>query len=80
MTTLSVRARWLFRAVLTSSVVGAAGGVLSFLGGDEPAEAVLAGGAASGGAMAPSVAILAFVLPPGRAGAAQPPDTPEPKG
>jgi hypothetical protein len=79
MTTRSVRGRWLTRVLLTSSVVGTGGGFLSFLGGDEPAKAVIAAGTAFGGATALFIAILAFVLPPGRGDGAPPPEPPAPK-
>ncbi|GGL15286.1 hypothetical protein [Mangrovihabitans endophyticus] len=63
MTSNSVRALWLACALLMSSMVGVGGGVLSFVGGDNPAKAVIAGAAAFGGAMALLTAVLALLFP-----------------
>jgi hypothetical protein len=67
MTTYSARGLWLACAVLLSTIVGIGGGVLSFIGGDNPAKAVVAGAATFAGTMALVILVLTFIASPGRA-------------
>lgn len=56
----TVRGLWLAIAILAAVLVGAAAGLLSWAGGLNPPNAVLAGGGAFGGAVMLAVALLRF--------------------
>jgi len=66
MTTYTARGLWLSCALLFSTVVGVAGGVLSFIGGDA-ADAIGTGAVAFAGTTTLLVLVLSYLAPPDRA-------------
>jgi hypothetical protein len=64
MDTPMVRGLWLAYAVLLSVVIGVAGGVLAYLGGDGPAKAIIAGGATFATTVGLAVLVLTFLAGP----------------
>jgi hypothetical protein len=64
MTTPSTRALWLAWTLLLSLITGLTGGVLTYLGGDNPAHAIIAGAATFGGTTGLALLILGFLTPP----------------
>jgi hypothetical protein len=63
MTTLSTRGLWLACTLLLSLITGLTGGVLTYLGGDNPAHAIIAGAATFGGTTGLALLILGFLTP-----------------
>lgn len=64
MTVPALRALWLAYTLLLSSITGITGGVLAWLGGDNPARAVIAGGATFAATTGLAILVLTFVAPP----------------
>jgi hypothetical protein len=61
MTICPLRALWLACALLLSTIIGICGGVLAWLGGDNPAKAVITGGAAFAAVTTLAILVLSYV-------------------
>jgi hypothetical protein len=61
MNTSALRALWLACVLLLSSITGIGGGVLAWLGGDNPARAVIAGAATFAATTGLAILVLTFV-------------------
>jgi hypothetical protein len=62
MTNLATRGIWLAIALLLAVVTGTFGGILAWIGGDNPAHAIIAGAATFAGTATLSILAISFVM------------------
>ncbi|MFI7027059.1 hypothetical protein [Micromonospora sp. HUAS LYJ1] len=61
MDTPSVRGLWIAYVLLLSMIIGLVGGALAYLGGDNPAKAIIAGGASFAATVGLAILTLTFL-------------------
>lgn len=65
MTTLTTRGIWLGWTFLLSLITGLTGGALTYLGGDNPANATIAGAVTFGSTIGLALLVISFLTPSG---------------